>query len=444
MDANGNVETILMHKLKAVELFDGEEASENLGRTLIEVGEHLFQTREYRQCIEYIQHGLNNFKNDTYKNYNTIGQAYQQLGMEDSAMYYFASSMQIAKTSNDTVWQGINALYIGQIIASRGAGSAAKKDLYFAYATNISIEPTIAANALNWLGKIAIREKKLDSAQRFLQEGYSLLKNSPPGTNVLQVKNFLQQVYQTKAELYRVLNKPDSVDFYNALQISLKDSLQTVASNSSSKMAQLRINNEKTQYAFLSLQSEKEAEEQKRNFLIVIISLVALVAIIILNRQKKLLKYKQELSLAQKAALIAEGEAAKQQLQLFTRSLLEKTELLENLQKQVRDKSASKEQQEWLTELTGQTILTEDDWTRYKVLFEKLYPYFFMKLKETFPDITGAEQRMAALSRLQLTPAQIAAILGISVNSVHKSRQRLRLRLNLSAEITMEVFLAQL
>jgi len=288
MDANGNVETILMHKLKAVELFDGEEASENLGRTLIEVGEHLFQTREYRQCIEYIQHGLNNFKNDTYKNYNTIGQAYQQLGMEDSAMYYFASSMQIAKTSNDTVWQGINALYIGQIIASRGAGSAAKKDLYFAYATNISIEPTIAANALNWLGKIAIREKKLDSAQRFLQEGYSLLKNSPPGTNVLQVKNFLQQVYQTKAELYRVLNKPDSVDFYNALQISLKDSLQTVASNSSSKMAQLRINNEKTQYAFLSLQSEKEAEEQKRNFLIVIISLVALVAIIILNRQKKL------------------------------------------------------------------------------------------------------------------------------------------------------------
>ncbi len=294
------------------------------------------------------------------------------------------------------------------------------------------------------MGKIAIREKKLDSAQRFLQEGYSLLKNSPPGTNVLQVKNFLQQVYQTKAELYRVLNKPDSADFYNALQISLKDSLQTVARNSSSKMAQLRINNEKTQYAFLSLQSEKEAEEQKRNFLIVIISLVALVAIIILNRQKKLLKYKQELSLAQKAALIAEGEAAKQQLQLFTRSLLEKTELLENLQKQVRDKSASKEQQEWLTELTSQTILIEDDWTRFKILFEKLYPYFFMKLKETFPDITGAEQRMAALSRLQLTPAQIAGILGISVNSVHKTRQRLRLRLNLSAEITMEVFLAQL
>ncbi len=127
------------------------------------------------------------------------------------------------------------------------------------------------------------------------------------------------------------------------------------------------------------------------------------------------MKYKQELNLVQKSALIAEGEAAREQLQLFTLSLLEKTELLENLQQQVRDKSASKEQQEWLNQLTGQTILTEEDWTRFKALFERLYPCFFIKLKQTFPEITGAEQRMAALSRLQLTPAQIAAILGISV-----------------------------
>jgi DNA-binding CsgD family transcriptional regulator len=306
------------------------------------------------------------------------------------------------------------------------------------------VETSIAASALQGLSKIWIRQKKWDSAAFYLEEALVLLKHSPPWTNVLQIKNFEQQIYQTKAELYRVLNKPDSANLYYTLHSNLKDSLHTVAISSNSKMSQLRIDNEKSQYAFLSLQSEKEKEEQKRNFIIVLISLVALVAIIILNRQKKLLKYKQELNLAQKAALIAEGEAVREQLQLFTRSLLEKTELLENLQKQVRDKSASKEQQEWLTELTSQTILTEEDWTRFKALFEKMYPYFFINLKETFTDITGAEQRMAALSRLHLTPAQIAAILGISVNSVHKTRQRLRLRLNLSSETSIEAYLAQL
>jgi DNA-binding CsgD family transcriptional regulator len=452
LDPNKNIEIVLTHKLKAVELFEGEEAAGNLSMALIDVGEWLFQTREFRQSVDHINEGLKTFKETPdyvnqyhYKRiYNTLGQGYQQLSMGDSAMYYFSKSIEASKASEDPVWQGINALYIGQIDFNKGDYEAAKSDLYSAYNTNKRGETSIAANALQWLSKILIREKKLDSAALYLKEAEDLLGYSPPWTNVLQIKNFLQQIYGTKAELYRVLNMPDKADSFNTLQSKLKDSLQAVAISSNSKMSQLRIDNERTQYAFLSLQSEKEKEEQKRNFIIAIISLVAIVAIIILNRQKRLLKYKQELSVVQKAALIAEGEAAREQLELFTRNLLEKTELLENLQKQVREKSVSKEQQEWLTELTSQTILTEDDWIKFKALFERMYPGFFIKLKDSFPEITGAEQRMAALSRLQLMPTQIAAILGISVNSVHKTRQRLRQRLNLSKETTMEAFLAQM
>ncbi len=257
MDANGNIELVLMHKLKALELFEGEEAADNLAMALIDVGEWSFHTREYRQSIEHIQQGLKNFSETpeysyqyTYKGLNnTIGQAYQQLGMADSAMYYFSKSMQFSKASKDTVWQGINALYIGQLLFKRGEYEAAKTNLYLAYNTNKSGESSIAANALQWLSKILIRQKKWDSAALSLEEALGLLKQSPPGTNVLQIKNFLQQVYQTKAELYRLLNKPDSADFYYTLHVNLKDSLQTVAISSNSKMAQLRINNEKTQCA---------------------------------------------------------------------------------------------------------------------------------------------------------------------------------------------------
>jgi DNA-binding CsgD family transcriptional regulator len=65
-----------------------------------------------------------------------------------------------------------------------------------------------------------------------------------------------------------------------------------------------------------------------------------------------------------------------------------------------------------------------------------------MKLKDSFPDITSAEQRMAALTRLRLTTRQIASMLGISVDSVHKSRQRLRQRLNLAADASLEEVLS--
>ena len=53
-------------------------------------------------------------------------------------------------------------------------------------------------------------------------------------------------------------------------------------------------------------------------------------------------------------------------------------------------------------------------------------------------DITTAELRMAALTRLHLSTHQIASILGISANSVYKTRQRLRHRLNLEPEISIE------
>jgi DNA-directed RNA polymerase specialized sigma24 family protein len=49
---------------------------------------------------------------------------------------------------------------------------------------------------------------------------------------------------------------------------------------------------------------------------------------------------------------------------------------------------------------------------------------------------------MAALTRLQLTSKQMAAMLGISVDSVHKTRQRLRQRLQLGSDKNLDEYIA--
>ena len=67
---------------------------------------------------------------------------------------------------------------------------------------------------------------------------------------------------------------------------------------------------------------------------------------------------------------------------------------------------------------------------------------FFQRLKNAAADITVAEQRMAALTRLQLSTRQMAAMLGISVDSVYKTKQRLRKRFNIAADANMEEFIA--
>jgi DNA-binding CsgD family transcriptional regulator len=134
----------------------------------------------------------------------------------------------------------------------------------------------------------------------------------------------------------------------------------------------------------------------------------------------------------------------KSRCKLITENIIEKTELIEKLSRQLSHKEQNSEQHQLINEITHQTILTEEDWENFKNLFEKIYPGFFLNLKEKARDITIAEQRMAALTRLNLTARQMATMLGISVDSVHKSRQRLRQRLHIPVEVNLEESVASL
>jgi len=91
-----------------------------------------------------------------------------------------------------------------------------------------------------------------------------------------------------------------------------------------------------------------------------------------------------------------------------------------------------------IAELTQHTILTEEDWERYKMLFENVYPGFFFQLRSKNPDISLAEQRIAALIKLKLSVKESAALLGISPNSVYKSRQRLKNRLGFEFDAELD------
>ena len=140
----------------------------------------------------------------------------------------------------------------------------------------------------------------------------------------------------------------------------------------------------------------------------------------------------------EKLLMEQEVASAKDQLKMFTENVIEKTNLIERLEMQVKGKEVSSEQHSIMSELAQQTILTEQDWYKFRSLFEKIYPEFFTNLKAKFPDITVAEQRMAALTRLHLSTKQIASMLGISVDSVHKSRQRLRQRFQVGTETNLD------
>jgi len=447
----GELERAASNLLKGQEMFDrlGGQTIRDQYTNYTILGETLFHCREYKKSIFYTRRAIALY-NDTVYNadsyrtrlYNTVGQNYLKLEMPDSAMAYFNTSFQIATKSNIEVWKGINAGFIGQLLYNEKRINEARPFLELAYIKNRDRERDHAGRALQWLARIDLEQGRIDSARLKSNEALAILK--PLGqTYYLQAATFLELAYNTAADIFQAAGMTDSFYHYRRLYTQLRDSIQSVTLLSSSKIAQLRIDNEDNYRSVQYLKREKRDEEMRRNFLIIAVLLGSAIAFMYIRRLQVQQRHKEELASKDKQASEAELLGAKEQLKLFTQNIVEKTDLIDRLQQQIVNKVLSQEQLHVINEITHNTILTEEEWEHFKSLFEIVHPGFLNRLKEKARDVTIAEQRMAALTRLNLTARQMASMLGISVDSVHKTRQRLRQRLHVSAEVNLEQCVAE-
>lgn len=431
-------------ELASLYCLNAAEIDERIGRK-ISTGNYglladiLYTTRDNEQCIYYSKRVIallpdTGFmaKHNTMSQYNTIGLCWKRIGNYDSAFFYFDKAMQLATLLNEKIWQSIISGNEGQVYFSQQKYAFAKPLLQYDYQYSKNYgEFGSAANSLQWVARINLIEGKKDSALRQVKEAMQLLqKDFNP--------NYLQNICYAAADAYRAFGNYDSVYKYSQLYNHLHDSIERTVADSRLEIARIRLDDLQNALAIKNLNKEKEAEKLKRDFILAAIVMLSVIVILLLNRQRQKSNHQQQLALREKALAEAEVAGAKEQLNLFKQNIIEKTTLIDKLEEQIHDKKISAEQLQIADELSRQTILTEEDWDKFRKLFEKIYPGFFIKLKQKAPDITVAEQRMAALTRLHLTAKQIASMLGISVDSVHKTRQRLRQRLQVSADSNLE------
>ena len=69
---------------------------------------------------------------------------------------------------------------------------------------------------------------------------------------------------------------------------------------------------------------------------------------------------------------------------------------------------------------------------------------FYKRLRERFPKLTQGDQKLCALIKLNFSSKDMAKLIGISVDSVHTTRYRLRKKLKLPREVSLGEFIGQL
>jgi len=85
-------------------------------------------------------------------------------------------------------------------------------------------------------------------------------------------------------------------------------------------------------------------------------------------------------------------------------------------------------------------ILTEDDWMRFRERFEQQIPNITPHLLSRYPSLSPAEVRLFMLLKLQFDTLEISDTLGISKESVWRSRHRLSKKLDLPKTSDLDAF----
>jgi hypothetical protein len=253
-----------------------------------------------------------------------------------------------------------------------------------------------------------------------------------------------QHLYHTLADL--AARKHDMASAYRYLDSSVfyKDSISR--RNDAKMVAQVegKIETEKHLAELKLVESERSRQVLLRNFIVVALVLVLVIVFQSLRRLRLKQRKDQQIFTIEKKRAEEEIRNAEGQLSSYIESVREKSNLIEQFKEEIQrlqspaNTPGQPEQQEILEKLHYATILTEEDWTNFKNMFVKVHKDFFVRLKEKYPDLTQAETRFLSLTKLGFSVNEMANTLGISPDSVRKTRLRLRKKLNLAEHIILE------
>ena len=436
--AAGKTETALFYYLKSAELMENPgigNFNNKKQHVYGSIGDLYFQMQEYAQAIKYVNEAIAIAgQGGDVSILNTLGLCYQRMGNYDSAVYWYKSGLVMAAKNNDAVWTGIVNGNIGTVYFEQKQDEKALPLLWNDYNNTIQAEANSAGNTLHRIALIYLRKNKTDSALLLARRAWQIIQAGRPANPF-----FVRNIYGAVSEVFKKMGNTDSAFYYGDIYHHINDSINQAIARNRADVVQTRLDFEKTSNRITILINEKQAEKTRRNLLLAGIILLLITGWLYFRWQRQRSYSKEQLLLYQKQMAEADVKNAREKLEEFTQHSIHKNELIEKLQEQLQQQNMQVNE-----ELLNQSILTENDWLRFKDMFDKANPGFISQLQAIAPGITTAETRFAALTRLKLGNKHIASMLGIGADAVRKTKSRLRQRLHIVSENGLEDFIASI
>jgi DNA-binding CsgD family transcriptional regulator len=459
-----------VHKARQSQNLRAEaDALEKLAREQTDLGQIYEGLKNVERAIE-IYHSLGD-KAEAYKSYNTIFTVHQQLHNGDKILEYALPALQYGIDTRDTqlILLMTNAAGIGY--SQKGLRDKASEqylaciDLERAKGQSTTYASVNAAGSFieanNYPKGLEYARQSIRQASEerdtfvlaiaYICEAYALvnlgdalgaeeairhieaLEPSLPEAVIDRDLAALKHLVYAKKGLYK--------QAYEQFNVFYRIDSTLASTQRNAQFAALETTFRTKEKALENAQLNERITRQKTWIAGILGGLLLLGGLVFFQRNQ--LRIKAQLLAAEKQLFEAERQRAaeaqashQRELADYTQLLVEKNQALDLLiqrrgsqEHQVTDRM-DQPNEDWSAQLTEHTILTEADWRNFKQKFERVHPRFFERLKQAVPEITEAEKRLAALTKLSLSGAEIAAILGISPQTVIKTRYRFKKKIN--------------
>lgn len=258
--------------------------------------------------------------------------------------------------------------------------------------------------------------------------------------------------YKNLIKLHRNNREFETVMVLQDDLLALKDSLNAAERSEAIHELEVKYETEQKEQALELLQKESTIINNRWLNLALGLFFTIILGILIYDNQKRkhrqetqLLVAKDDLQKAELKNMSDQLEYNQKKLQLYTENLIKKNELVGQLESKLKESvestiSEPEEGQRIIEDLSSVRILTEDDWDEFKTLFNGVHRGLLDRLTAQFQDLTLADQRIFLLTKLDLSTNQMAKILGVSPDTVKKGRYRLKKKLQLPDDTSLQDF----
>jgi tetratricopeptide (TPR) repeat protein len=459
--SQGNYPKALEYELKALTLTQEIGDKDGEAFNLSYIANIYTDEMNYQKALEYYIKALDisqelGDKESAANDLDNMGTIYNEQGNTSKALEYYLKSLTISNEIGEKEITISDLNLLGGVYNEQGNFPMAIE--YHLKALTIAREIKATPNISDiyyGLGEVYTNEKNYKLSKTYLDSALTLAQNignKKEEQNAYSAMTLLDSAtgnYKSAFEDYRkyivyrdsITNK-ESVEKITQLGVSYE--FQT--REDSIKAAQ-----EKTDII-------KTAESNRKTIItwsaVVILLLVLVLGLLFINRQQ--IKHRNDKIISEKEKSLLKLEKqkvedelinAKTLLDEYVKNIVQKNTLLEEFGheleelKNLKSREIDEKRIEHLESLNKAPILTEEDWNKFKQLFEQVYKGFFIRLKEKLPDLTQAEIRLICLTKLNLETKQMAGILGVSYTTIKQTRYRLRKKLSLPEEDNIDVIL---